>query len=83
VRETFEVLFLEGAPYRELIAENEKPLAAAKHRTYWIDPEEKAIVKEETEFLVAVNGVQPGTVLAIVDSSVVFRRRKVRLQLRQ
>ncbi len=140
VRETFEVLFLEGAPYRKLIAENDKPLAAAKQtkvekemaleklrrvsekrggmfhrvvklggiamlptfydvtakeeslqgravwkldaqprsgvpteteaqrnaagtrRSYWIDPEEKTILKEETEFLVALNGVQPGTV---------------------
>ncbi len=141
--ETYEVLFLEGASYRKLIAQSDKPLSASKQakvekemanekirrasekrngvfhrvvrlggisllpkyydvtvtedalngrhvwkleakprpgvpaeterernaagtrRAYWIDPEEKAIVKEQTEFLAALNGVQPGSILTV------------------
>jgi hypothetical protein len=37
--------------------------AAGTRRAYWIDPEEKAILKDETEFLVAINNIQPGTIL--------------------
>jgi hypothetical protein len=55
---------IDAEPRPGVPAETEKERnAAATRRIYWIDPEANAIVKDETEFLLAINNIQPGTIL--------------------
>ncbi len=54
---------LEGTPRAGVTAvtEQEKNARGTK-QTWWVDPEEKAVLRQRTEFLEPLNGVQPGSV---------------------
>ena len=57
---------VEGTPRAGVTAETEQEKnAQGTKQTWWIDPEEKAVLRQRTEFLGPLKGVQPGSVWVI------------------